>query len=45
MLVKSGSCERHTMAESSMRVSPILSMPAPVGVMSLKYIYIYICWR
>ena len=42
MLVKSGSCERHTMAELSMLVSPILSMPAPVGVMSLKHIYIYL---
>ena len=40
MLVKSGSCEKHTMAELSMFVSPILSVPAPVGVMSLKHIYL-----
>ena len=40
-LVRFGSCERHMRAEPSTHVSPILSIPAPDGVMSLKQMYLF----
>ena len=39
-LVKSWSCERHMRAVLFTYVSPILSMPTPVGVVSLKQVYL-----